>query len=66
MEAERQAVARNVVYKLMLIQISNPVLHDCVEMVEAFDGYVQVVLVLEADFGISLFVREGIMALVQL
>ena len=33
-------------------------LHDCVEMVEEFNGYVQVVLVLEADFGMSLFLKN--------
>ena len=41
-------------------------LHDSVEMVEAFDGYVQVVLVLEADFGVSLFLKAEVMSLDQL
>ena len=37
-------------------------LHDCVEMVEEFEGYRQIVLVLEADFGLSLFMDESLYA----
>lgn len=37
-------------------------LQECVEMVEEFNGYVQIVLVLEADFGLSLFMDESLYA----
>lgn len=33
-------------------------LSDYVEMVEEFEGYSQIVCVLEADFGVSLFVKK--------
>lgn len=35
-------------------------LSDYVEMIEEFDGYCQVVCILYADFGVSLFVSEEI------
>ena len=38
-------------------QIPEP-LSDYIEMIEEFDGYSQVVCILEADFGVSLFVSE--------
>ena len=38
-------------------QIQEP-LSDYVEMIEEFDGYSQVVCILEADFGVSLFVSK--------
>ena len=31
---------------------------ECVEIVEVFEGYIQVLLVLNSDFGISLFINE--------
>ena len=33
-------------------------LDECVELVEEFEGYSQMVLILNADFGISLFLRS--------
>lgn len=33
-------------------------LFESLEMIEEFEGYVQIVLVLEADFGVSLSVRK--------
>ena len=38
-------------------QIPEP-LSDYVEMIEEFEGYSQIVCILEADFGVSLFVSE--------
>lgn len=38
-------------------QIPEP-LSDYIEMIEEFDGYSQIVCILEADFGVSLFVSE--------
>ncbi|EDZ63152.1 hypothetical protein SMGD1_2062 [Sulfurimonas gotlandica GD1] len=35
-------------------------LSNYVEMIEEFDGYCQVVCVLEADFGVSLFVSDKV------
>lgn len=35
-------------------------LSDYVEMIEEFDGYSQVVCILEADFGVSLFIQDNI------
>lgn len=38
-------------------------LSDYVEMIEKFDGYSQIVLILETDFGVSLFVTSEISTL---
>lgn len=39
---------------------------DCVELIEEFEeGYCQVVLVFDADFGVSLFVRSANVTLDQ-
>ena len=35
-------------------------LSDYVEMIERFDGYCQIVCLVEADFGISLFVSDEV------
>ena len=39
---------------------------DYVEMIEPFDRYAQVVCVLDADFGVSLFVSEELLPIEQL
>ena len=39
---------------------------ECVELVEEFEGYSQVVLILNADFGVSLFVSDELMSIEQL
>lgn len=39
---------------------------DYIEMIEPFDRYAQIVCVLEADFGVSLFVSEELMPIEQL
>lgn len=41
-------------------------LSDYVEMVEEFEGYSQVVCILDADFGVSLFISEEIATQAQL
>lgn len=41
-------------------------LSDYVEMIEGFDGYSQVVCILDADFGVSLFISEKIATQAQL
>lgn len=41
-------------------------LSDYVEMIDGFDGYRQVVCILDADFGVSLFVSDGIATHFQL
>lgn len=41
-------------------------LSDFVEMIEEFDGYSQVVCILEADFGVALFIRDELADKVQL
>lgn len=41
-------------------------LSDYVEMIEEFDGYCQVVFILEADFGIALFVKDSIVSYAEL
>ena len=41
-------------------------LTDTVELIETSKGYCQVLLVLHADFGLSLFVSEEIMGFAQL
>lgn len=41
-------------------------LSDYFEIIEEFDGYCQVVCVLEADFGVALFVRDEVADKVQL
>ena len=41
----------------VISQIPEP-LSDYVEMIEEFDGYSQIVCILEADFGVSLFVSK--------
>ncbi|MCK5111687.1 MAG: hypothetical protein KAQ94_09210 [Arcobacteraceae bacterium] len=46
-------------------QIDLPI-SDSVEMIEEFDGYSQIVCVLYADFGVSLFVRDTIATHTQL
>ena len=35
-------------------------LFESIEMIEEFEGYFQVVLILEAEFGVSLFVKDDI------
>jgi hypothetical protein len=35
-------------------------------MIEEFDGYCQVVFILEADFGIALFVKDSIVSYAEL
>lgn len=39
---------------------------NCLELTEGFDGYFQILLILDADFGLSLFVREKTLCFVQL
>lgn len=39
---------------------------DSLELIEEYKGYCQVLLILHADFGLSLFVSEKIMSLTQL
>lgn len=39
---------------------------DYIEMIEPFDKYAQVVCLLDADFGVSLFVSEELMPINQL
>ena len=41
-------------------------LEDCLESIEESTGYYQVLLILHADFGISLFVSVETISLVQL
>ena len=41
-------------------------LSDYVEMIERFDGYCQIVCLVEADFGISLFVSNKVADNIQL
>ena len=41
----------------VISQIPEP-LSDYIEMIEEFDGYSQIVCILEADFGVSLFVSK--------
>lgn len=48
--------------QLLCKQCPTQSLFESVEMIEEFEGYVQIVLVLEADFGVSLFVRKDVMS----
>ena len=41
-------------------------LDECVELVEEFEGYSQMVLVLNADFGVNLFVSNKLIPIEQL
>ena len=41
-------------------------LDDCIEMIEEFDGYCQLVCMLYQDFGVSLFVRDEVADNLQL
>jgi len=50
----------------IISQYTTRPLVECVEMIEGFDGYAQVVCILYADFGISLFVSEEIATQSQL
>ena len=40
-------------------------LDECVELVEEFEGYSQVLLILHADFGVSLFVSNKLIPIEQ-
>ncbi len=39
---------------------------DCLELIEEHEGYCQVLLILHADFGLSLFVSEEIISFTQI
>ena len=39
---------------------------DCLELIEEHEGYCQVLLILHADFGLSLFVSEKIISFIQI
>lgn len=41
-------------------------LSDYIELIEEFDGYCQVVCILEADFGVSLFISDEVATTEQL
>jgi len=41
-------------------------LQDCLEVIEEFEGYFQVVMILNIDYGISVFFNKKLMTFIQM